>query len=107
MRIFHGGYKFIDNGDEQYPDEKCSRSKPETFGVASEMERKRVLVFLAKNANRLPIPVDKPANRVSPKANIISFQVNSPIRKKFCPANVIRIFYAYYNGGGFLPIKNR
>jgi hypothetical protein len=34
-----------------------------------EIDRSRLLVFLAKKAKALPIPVERPANRVSPKAN--------------------------------------
>jgi len=39
----------------------------------SETARKRGLVFLAKNASALPMPVDNPAIRVSAKAIITVF----------------------------------
>ena len=39
----------------------------------SEAERKRVSVRVAKKAMRLPIPVERPAIMVSPKARIMSW----------------------------------
>jgi hypothetical protein len=44
--------------------------------------KKRGLVLFEKKANKLPIPVAKPANNVSPKAKTKSFMVPILIEKK-------------------------
>ncbi len=64
------------------------------------------MVLLVKKVSKLPIPVAKPANMVSPNAKRISFHVNSPIVIEFDKAKIIRIFDASYNAGVFLPFAS-